>query len=150
MAKKKPPASADADEVLRACLAAAAGHVSNEPIPPGFNWPAAWSRRKATSDREAAQTRPMPDRPRWERQKMLLHVDDHAVEYSREAHQQFPLLDAFEQAGWPQDGIARPRAMSLSQTKNAVEALNDKAAGTRLRFRIRKDGEGVRILWFLQ
>lgn len=75
---------------------------------------------------------PEPVLPRWDaRAKELWLGDAKIVSYSRHAPAQFSILEAFQKAGWSQTVEAPRRLTSL---KDAVDALNEKVANTRLRF----------------
>jgi hypothetical protein len=71
-------------------------------------------------------------RPRWDRERRELWLGAETLRtYTRHAHAQFVLLDAFERAAWP-SSIANP--LGRHSVKDTVEALNDGLTATRLRF----------------
>src|SRR5262245_37011934 len=79
---------------------------------------------------------PTPElKPSWNRSCRQLKLGGDVIyEYKRLAPTQFPLLDAFEKAGWPAEGIGRPRELDGEKVKNAVDALNEALLASRLRF----------------
>jgi hypothetical protein len=86
--------------------------------------------------------------PAWNRASRTLRLGDQVLyQYSRRAPKQFMLLDAFQAAGWPQQGIDRPPGLSPSQAKDTVEALNEHVQVSRLRFERGMDDR--RIRWSL-
>jgi hypothetical protein len=88
--------------------------------------------------------------PVWDRVgKRLSFVQRELRHYDRVAPQQFDVLDAFQSAGWPEEGIPLPDGMGPSQAKNAVSQLNKGLAGSTLRFELLSNG-GTRLLkWFI-
>lgn len=84
-------------------------------------------------------------RPRWDRTAKTLWLgDDAAIVYTRTATTQFPILDAFEQAGW---GPTITNPLTYGSVKDAIDALNSRLQTTRLRFQ-RLNGDTV-LGWFL-
>jgi hypothetical protein len=75
---------------------------------------------------------PEPNRPEWNRVTRVLCVGEAKVLYEREAPEQFALLDALQNAGWPTDGIPCPDKLRFN-LKNTVDSLSKKLAATRLR-----------------
>jgi hypothetical protein len=77
------------------------------------------------------------NRPSWDRPSRLLTVDGKKrVSFTRrEAPTQFAVLDLLEKRGWPPAGVEVP-CNFLGSPKDAVEALNERLASTRLRIRL--------------
>jgi hypothetical protein len=68
-----------------------------------------------------------PPRPTWRcRGKgwQLCLGDEVQYTYKRTAERQFRLLNAFEEAGWPEESISLPRGLNYVQAKNVKDALN--------------------------
>jgi hypothetical protein len=91
-------------------------------------------------------------RPRWDRSQRILQIGEREpVVFAREAPQQFAVLAAFQAAGWPEEGIERPRPLTAKQAKDAVHELNQRllSAGLQIyresggshRFRCRIDAD---------
>jgi hypothetical protein len=91
----------------------------------------------------AASTRAL--RPRWVRGERTLFLGDQKLhKYRREAPRQFPVLDAFERAGWPE---SIPIPAGIVGVKDTVESLNTGLEASRVQFH-RLSGD-TRIGWSL-
>lgn len=74
-------------------------------------------------------------RPKWDRIQKTLTIGKDAIEIAvREAPVMFAVLDLLEAAEWPGKGVSVPQK-SIWSLKDAVDSLNRKLAGTRLRIR---------------
>jgi hypothetical protein len=108
---------------------------------------------RTAAPKKLAKNPPGDDnRPRWDKgnRQLLLPGDGSPVKWGRVASTQFPILDALEAAGWPENGVELPGVLTAGQIKNAVEALNDRLAATRLRLgREQQDNNPWRITWHL-
>jgi hypothetical protein len=96
-----------------------------------------------TANADTPTGTPPTIRPRWCDGKLFLG-DQLVREYSREAPMQFPVLDAFESAGWPE---TIPRPAVCIGVKDTIQSLNDGLTSTQLRFQ--QLFGGTRIRWYL-
>jgi hypothetical protein len=88
---------------------------------------------------------PVEERPRWDRARRQLWLGTQLLRsYRRHAPAQFPVLDAFENAGWPS---TIPIPAEVRGAKDAVDSLNDRL--TRIRFQFGRSEEQSSISWRL-
>ena len=90
-------------------------------------------------------------RPQWNRSRHELSIADIIVKQFRwPARNQESILDAFEEEGWPSDGIYDPLPPeadkdSKQRLRDTIRCLN--RYQTRFYLRFRGDGTGQRVLW---
>jgi hypothetical protein len=70
--------------------------------------------------------------------------DEVLYQFAREAPQQWTVLDAFENAGWPAD-IPTPKELGAFRVKDTIDGLNSGLISSRLRFT--RTGKDTRIGW---
>jgi len=99
--------------------------------------------RPATRPGEASQ-------PKWDRKTGKLFYDGVSIlEISHQGCNQWRLIEAFDQAGWPEhldDPLSEPeqRWHSSERLNQTVKDLNRKLKGKRLHFRVDADRLSVR------
>jgi hypothetical protein len=85
--------------------------------------------------------------PVWDRASRRLCLGSEVLRtFPREAPAQFAVLDVLQAAGWPLEGAMVPLRCGIS-LKDAVEALNEALAASRLRIG-RGDGDR-RVTWYV-
>jgi hypothetical protein len=90
--------------------------------------------------------RPVPASPHWDRARRCLRLNGEPVrDFPRVAPAQFAVLDALQAADWPPKGVV---VKSPHSVKDAVEALNEAVAASRLRFG--RGPEGDRVSWHVR
>jgi hypothetical protein len=84
--------------------------------------------------------------PRWDLTRRILYLGDDVVkQFTRQAPLQFALLNAFEAANWPAEGIAAPSTFGPSRVKDTLAALNHAVVPSGLRFS--PTSGGAWIVW---
>jgi len=89
------------------------------------------------------------ERPSWARRHRELHFRGRLVKrFRRLAPNQFAVLDAFEELGWPwciDDPLPQdPGTLPADRLEDAVDRLNKNLARSCLRFAVTADRQGVR------
>jgi hypothetical protein len=104
--------------------------------------------KTASSARQAsARGRPGTSRarPRWDG-RSLFYCGEVIKQFTRTAPEQFPVLDAFQKAGWRQSikgPLPRPGKARQEHLRQTVANLNRRLKPGSIRFEVTPDGQGV-------